>query len=122
MVVDPYIILAIVSHHYQLVPIRSIGLIAFSSVLGANLSTYKRDTVYIIFTRSHYNCINTPTTHTNMYLLPVSNNGRRKSRFDNLLPFVEDVLEYYWGESSGVKVDGYVEYSHVVSFEVEVLC
>ena len=27
-------------------------------------STYKRDTVYIIFTRSHYNCINTPTTTT----------------------------------------------------------
>ena len=68
-------------------------------------STYKRDTVYIIFTRSHYNCINTPTTTHYKYVFHYPyQNGRWKSRLDNLLTFVEDVFEYYWDESSGVKV------------------
>lgn len=77
--------------------------VASSSVLGANF--YIKGTVYIIFTRSHYNCINTPTTTHYKYVFHYPyQNGRWKSRLDNLLTFVEDVFEYYWDESSGVKV------------------
>ena len=75
-------------------------------------STYKRDTVYIIFTRSHYNCIGvSPPPTTNMYLHTTAKRTMKKQIvLDNLLTFVEDVFEYYWDESSGVKVLRWVWY------------
>ena len=70
-------------------------------------STYKRDTVYIIFTRSHYNCINTPTTTHYKYVFThyrKTDDEKADCIGQPSYTFVEDVFEYYWDESSGVKV------------------